>query len=494
MLDTMRKRQRSLLILITGVTIVAFAWWYNPGHAGRGGAGQLGKVNGRVVTVEDVQKLERNLQLAGNLGLRQLPGLLATGHTREEAAISFAWNTFILRDEAERLQIHPSVEQIATAEKQLPELQNSGQFDPAKYQAFVNETLKPNGLTAADLDEVMADNLRLQGILDLIKGGAQVPEAMFRENYEKAHAKMHLALVRLPRAEFEKSVEVSDQDIKKYYDEHKDQLKSPEQRQVEMAAFTLSEDQKKLDETKKNAALKTLAQQAETFVQPVLDHPGQFEQIAKDQNVKVQVTGPYSAANPDPLLKTDPALTRQADTLSSESPVSDVVQTANGFYVLKLKDVVPSKPLTLEEAKDQITSTLKSQRIQEAMETKAKELRTKILADLKAGKSFADAVAATGYKAEEPPPLSFQDPGQNNQLLLTLYYNQVDLEPGEMSKLLTEHGDGLLVYLEKRDPIDQSAYQADEKKMLPEANSQFTDMLFAEWLKVQQQRLGRPPV
>ncbi len=494
MLDTMRKRQRSLLILITGITIVAFAWWYNPGHAGRGGVGQLGKVDGRPVTVEDVQKLERNLQLAGGIGLRELPELLASGRTREEGAISFAWNTFILRDEADRLQIHPSAEQITDAEKRLPEFQQDGQFDPSKYQAFVDKTLKPNGLTAADLDEVVADDLRLRGILDLIKGGAQVPEAMLRENYEKAHAKMHLAVVRLPRADFEKAIQVSDQDIKKYYDEHRDQLKSPEQRRVEMAAFTLNSDQKKLDESKKNEVLKALAKQAETFVQPVLDHPGQFEQIAKDQNVKIQETGLYNATNPDPLLKTDPTLSRQADALSSESPVSDVVQTADGFYVLKLKDVVPSKPLTLDQAKGQIASILKNQRIQTAMETKAKELRAKILADLKTGKTFADAVAASGHKAEEPPPFSFQDAGQINQLLLTLYYNQVDLEPGQVSKLLTENGDGLLVYLEKRDPIDQNAYQADEKKMLPEANNQFADMLFAEWLKVQQQRVGRPPV
>jgi hypothetical protein len=494
MLDTIRKRQRSLLTLVTVITIVAFAWWYNPGHAGRAAMGQLGKVNGRVVTVQDVRKLERNLQVAGTVGLRELPALLASGRTRDEQAVSFAWNLLILRDEAQRLEIEPSDQQIKEAEMQLPEFQENGQFNPAKYQVFIDKTLKANGLTAADLDEVVSDNLRLQGILELIKGGAKVPDSMFRENYEKAAAKMHFAVVRLAKAEFEKGVQVSDEDIKKFFETHKDQLRSPEQRRVELVSFLLTDEQKKLDPEKKNAALKLLAEQAEAFVQPLLDHPDQFEQAAKTKNLPVRETGLFSTTSPDALLKSDQALLRQSTALTAEMPVSDVVQGEDGFYVLKLKEIDPSNPLTLDEAKGQIIETLKKERTQAAMEAKAEELREKMLADMKSGHSFVEAATAAGYKPEEPAPFSRQDPGENNPLFVTLYINQVDLEPGQISKLLHDRDDGLLVYLAKRDPVDENKFQEDKKKMGPAVSGQFADMMFEEWLKVQQQRAGRPPV
>jgi len=74
MLDAIRKRQRTLLTIITIVVIVAFAWFYNPStmHRSAGPGGAIGKLNGRTVTVGDIQKIERNIQLAFSLGLRDI--------------------------------------------------------------------------------------------------------------------------------------------------------------------------------------------------------------------------------------------------------------------------------------------------------------------------------------------------------------------------------------------------------------------------------------
>jgi PPIC-type PPIASE domain len=287
---------------------------------------------------------------------------------------------------------------------------------------------------------------------------------------------------------------VSDEDVKKYYDQHKAQLKSPEMRRIKLASFVLNDEQKKLDTEKKNAELKNLAGQAEAFAQAVLDHPDQLNAVAKDKNIQVQQTGLFAASSSDPLLKTDPALSPASASLRKDAPVSDVVQGENGFYVLELADSEPSKPLTLDEAKSQITTTLKAERTRAAMEAKAKQVREKIATEIKAGRSFAEAAAVPGYKAEQPAPFSLQDPGQNNSLSQVIYLNQLDLEPGEISKLVQDGNDGLLVYLEKKDPIDESKYQEDARRMAPIADGQFADMVFEEWLKVQQQRLGRPPV
>jgi peptidyl-prolyl cis-trans isomerase D len=199
MLDSIRKRQRTLLMLITIVVIVAFGWIYNPASmrhaAGPGGA--IGKLNGRTITVSDIQKVERSIQLILSLGMNDLLEQLTTdGRTRDDQFLSFAWNLLLLRDEAKRLQVEPTAEQIRDAEKSLPRFQTNGQFDPTKYQQFVDMALKPNGFSAADLDDVVADNLRLAGVSQLVKDSSPLPEAMFRQQYDRMNQKVSLAVIR----------------------------------------------------------------------------------------------------------------------------------------------------------------------------------------------------------------------------------------------------------------------------------------------------------
>src|ERR1700722_10231896 len=315
MLESIRKRQRSLLTIVTIVVIVAFAWFYNPATMRHGGGpgGAIGKLDGRTITVGDIQKIERSIQLAFTLGMHDLVEDLTTdGRTRDDQSLSYAWNLLLLRDEAKRLQIVPTADQIRNSEKGLPQFQTNNQFDPAKYQVFVDAALKPNGFTAADLDDVGADNLRYAGVSQLVNGSSPLPEAMFRQQYEVLNQKMSLALIRFNRSDFEASVQVTDAEIQKYYDQHKDTLLSPEKRKIELVSFLLNDDQKKLPDEQKVAAKKPLAEQADSFAQASLQNPSAFEQTAKEKGFQVIQTETFALEQPDKALAADPALAHEA--------------------------------------------------------------------------------------------------------------------------------------------------------------------------------------
>src|ERR1700730_5331254 len=401
MLDSIRKRQRTLLTIITIVVIVAFAWFYNPSSMRRGGGpgGSIGKLNGRTVTAGDVQKIERSIQLVFSLGMHDLVEDLTTeGRTRDDESLSYAWNLLLLRDEAKSLQIVPTADQIRNSEKALPQFQTNNQFDPAKYRVFVDGTLKPNGFTAADLDDVVADNLRYAGVSQLVNGSSPLPEAMFRQQYEQLNQKMSLAIIRFKRADFESAVQVTDAEIQKYYDQHKDILLSPERRKVELVSFLLTDDQKKLQDEQKISAKKPLAEQADSFAQAALQNPSSFEQLAKDKGFQTIQTEPFALDLPDKALSQDPALAHEAFDLSKENPISDVTEGTDGFYVMKLVDVVASRPLTLAEAKDRIVGAIQDEKAQAAIQAKAKEVREKIDAEMQKGTSFVQAAEMAGYK------------------------------------------------------------------------------------------------
>src|SRR5262245_28918780 len=237
MLESIRKRQRTLLMIITVIVIVAFAWWYNPGTmrhaAGPGGA--VGKLNGHTVTIGELQKIERTIPLIHAIGLDDfLSGMITDGRTRDDQFLSFAWNLLLLRDEARRLEIEPAAEQIRDAEKALPIFQTNNAFDPAKYQQFVDTMLRPNGLSPADLDDVVKDYTRFEGVTQLLKGSSQLPESMFRQQYELLNQQLSLAVIKFKKADFESTIQVSDDEVKKYYDQHKETILSPEKRKIQV--------------------------------------------------------------------------------------------------------------------------------------------------------------------------------------------------------------------------------------------------------------------
>ncbi|HEV3065437.1 MAG TPA: peptidyl-prolyl cis-trans isomerase [Chthoniobacterales bacterium] len=497
MLESIRKRQRTLLMLVTIVVIVAFGWIYNPASMRRaeGPGGAIGKLNGRTITIGDIQKVERSIQLIFSLGMNDLLEQLTTdGRTRDDQFLSFAWNLLLLRDEAKRLQVEPTAEQIRVAEKSLPRFQTNSQFDPTKYQQFVDAVLKPNGFSAADLDDIVADNLRLAGVSQLVKGSSPLPEAMFRQQYEQTNQRVSLAIIRFKRADFESSIQLSDDEIRKYYDQHKDMFQSPEKRKVELVSFLLNDEQKKLPEAQQVTAKKPLAEQADSFAQAVMQNPATFDQAAQEKGLQVQQTELFTQQQPDKAIAQEPALLREAFNLTIENPMSDVIEGKDGFYVMKLTKIEASQPLSLEEAKDKVVAVIKAEKVRNAIEAKAKEVREKIDAEMHSGADFVQAAEKAGYKPETPPAFAPADPGSNIEIVTIMAINSVDLAQGGTSKLLENADGGLIIHMLKKEPIDEQKYEEYKKAEYAQQNNRYETVAIREWLKLEQQRAGRPPI
>jgi len=496
MLNSIRKRQRSLLLIITIIIIVAFAWFYSPASRTQEGGpgGPIGKLNGRTITLSQVRSIAKNFHLAGALGMTDmLQQLVTDGSTQDLQTFSFAWNLLLLRDEANRLQIIPTPKQIKKAEKTLPQFQTNGKFDVTKYQQFV-DLIKSNGYRVTDIDDIVLDHLRFVGISHLVKESAPAPESMFRQQYKLGYQKMALGVIRFKRANFESSVQISDDEIKKYYDEHKNAFQSREKRQISLASFLLTEAQKKSPEDQQLIAKKALAEQSNTFAEAILQNPNIFDEVAKSKGIQLQQTGFFTATEPDKLIAQEPTLSHQAFILNKENPVSDVIEGAAGFYVMKLTETEPSRPLSLEEAKDQVITTLKNEKSEAALQTKAKEVREKISTDFKNSINFLKAAEAAGYKAETPDAFALADPGSNIDLATTLRINRTNLNVGQLSPILNDQNGGLLVYVIKKEPIDESKYKEFKKANFALFNEQFKDIAFHEWLKVQLKKSGQSTI
>jgi hypothetical protein len=487
MLNTLRKRQRTLLIIITVVTIITFIVFLNPSTRMRGGSqAAIGTINGRSISLEDVQKLSNVPELAYGLGLIDLVRRLMPGQnearTRDEESLGFAWNLLLLRDEAKALQVEPSDDEIRNAEKKLTVFQTDGHFDQEKYKKF---TLIANmrGLTPADIDNAVADNIRVQDVYRLVTAASPMPESMLRHDYELGQSKMNLAVLSFKAADYKENHDFPDAAVNSYYQDHSYRYELPEKRKIEFVAFTLNENQKKLADKEKQTVLKSLADNAETFQQDVSEHPNDFDNKAKEKDLTVEQTGMFTGDSPDPLIAKENGLVTAANNLSKEQPVTDVIQGADGFYVAKLADIDPAHAAPLADVRGQVVSAMK-----------ADAVHADILKEMKGGATFLDAAKKAGVTPETPPAFSLVDAGQQGAIAKLVSENNLELSPGDTSDVLSQGQDSVFVHLISREPIDEAKFAEYKKANSSAIEQYYGGLVFKEWLSVALQKAGGSPL
>jgi len=488
MVHLLRRFQQPLLIMITILVIISFVAFYNSARfMDRGSGDHVGSIYGMPVTVSQAQKIVRRFEVAEELRLNDLLQGLAI--TRNNAKDNFLWNTLVLWHESGVLGIEPTEDDIVSAIKDMPVFQTRGAYDSNVYNNYVLDALSRRGMSGGDLEDIIRDDLRVKKIRALLESTAPPSEAELREAFDGMYQKVDVSVIRLKIDDFLAAVKVTDDDVKKLYEERKKALNTDEARKVKYVAFILPTTDKPLAGPARAEALQNLQKAAEDFTIAMTEKDAKFDAIAAKAGVKVQEAPAYSRANPPAEFKEIPAVAAAAFTLSKIQPDSDALSTDRGYYVLQLEDIIPGRPLTFEEAKVDLADKLKHQRAQDAMNLKAAEIRDKIAAEVKAGKSFADAAqAASGGKPEAFPPFSAEDMqmGKFDEKpdAAAIMHAVASVDVGETSMLIPTGKGGVLIHLDQREPIDEVKFKAEKSGMVAEVGQIRATVLFQEWMKL----------
>ncbi len=494
MVNIIRRFQQPLMIAITVLVIIGFTFFYsNTRTLNTSGAERVATVYGRGVSVTQYQRGARKFELGRDLMLFELLQTLAEpARTMDEAQKNFAFNSIVLEHEAERLGIATTDEEAAAAIKAMPVFQTTGQFDPARYTQIVDGALTPRGFSPEQLEELVREDLLLKKLKALLGVSTAPAPAEVREAFERDNQKTVSSVVRLKLADFSKDTKVSDDDVKKAFEERKAVFNAPEKRKVKVAALTIETTDKPLAGKERVEALKKLADKAGDFAQAMIEKGATFDAVAKTLEVPVKETAEFSDEAPPAEFDGSPAVAQAASKLTKQEPTSDIIGTDKGYYVLQLSGVTPARPLTFEEAKDKLAENLKQERVTEALNLKGAEIRAKIDAEMKAGKSFADAASAAGAKAEPFPAFSRRDPKLNEPDGREVMMSTLDLSPGQLSTFLPTFDGGVLVYLEQRAPIDPAEFEKEKASTAANLSRGRREALFSEWLKARRKEAGVP--
>jgi peptidyl-prolyl cis-trans isomerase D len=495
------RRHRDWLMIVIAILAIPFIFYFvqRPDY-GAIGRDQFARIYDRNVSTLEAQQSARLLNLAQILGMSDFVGTMTAGAgmDQNQGAVQFIVNLLVLRHEAERLGVRPSTLEIADAVRKLPAFHGDSGFDINKFNDLVQNGLAPLGLAEEHIEQLVRDQISLSEIQKLLAAGVSLPKSELDENFQRGYDKLYVNVIRFRSTDFDKDVTISDEDVQKYYDAHKGELRTDEKRKVEFVQLTLNEEEKKLSGKARIEALQKLADRATDFTQALLEKGADFKQAAAKFQLPVHETGEFTAAEPDPQLKGDQQLVAAAFKLSVQEPHSDAVQVADGFYILNLTGKTEARQLALEEAKPKIVDALKKTRTRELMSTKGAEMVQQLREAKKSGQPPEAIMEKAGVKPEKLAAFSLIDEemekpegGEQKKQspeLLSIKDAVALLNPGDVTDFMPSGTDGLIAILEKREPLAE----ADEKKaaFAKRILDNKERIVVVEWLHDRQQAAG----
>lgn len=336
MLRAMRSAARYTWIFLAVAFVGGFLLYESSGLFGRApvtSTTAVATVNGEDILVTTWQQLSQQLEQQQTQSTGQSVSL-DERQALEDRAYNQLVDDALLRQELRRRAIGVSDDELVAAAKfspppqlmQDPELQTNGQFDLAKYQRFLaSPTAKQSGLLV-QLENLYRTEIPKQKLFEQVTAGIWPSDALLWMSYKDAHDSAQVTFAALrPTEQQIAAQQVSDNEIRAYYDTHKKELTRPGHAVVTYThiARTVS--------AADSAAVRAHA----VALRDRIMKGEKFEDIAKSESVDSTSAVRGGDLGRGPLGRFVPAFENAAKSLTV-GEVSQPVLTPFGYHLIRL--------------------------------------------------------------------------------------------------------------------------------------------------------------
>jgi peptidyl-prolyl cis-trans isomerase D len=334
-------------------------------------------------------------------------------------------NQRLLENEARADRLRVSDTQLAQFIAGLPPFQEDGKFSPEKYR----EVLAGQNMSPLMFEQRVRGELTMSPLQDPVVGGSIAAKTSVERYLALLDQKREVAVATVAAEPFEKSVKVSDADIKTFYDRNPTAFQTPEVAKIEYLLLTQDSiaAQIKIDPAEVKQAYDANAKQYTTNEERQASHiliavkPDATEAAKAAAKQKATEIVAKARANPDSfaeLAKTysqDPGSSAQGGDLGSFSrgamlkpfedavfsaKVGDIVgpvQTDFGYHVIKVTGIKPPHVQSFDEVKSRIEADLKRQKASQKFAAAADQFQNLVYEQ---ADSLAGAAKALDLKVE----------------------------------------------------------------------------------------------
>ncbi len=467
MLKILRRKAQSTVIqaLVIIIALVFVFWGVGSGFGNK--RNLMATVNKQEITLQDYQRAYENT--VENYRQRfqgSIPDGFLEGLGIKQQVLSQLIQGALLRQGAQAMGI--TVSDLATREKirQMAAFQKNGTFDLDLYKRVLSQNrLTPSGFEADIQNEMLAE-----AVIDSIKGFTDVGDSEINGRLQQRSEEIKLDYIAVSADSMKDKVEVDDEKLAKYFEEHRDSYRTKPRVKLKYIPFSLKDkaDTIAIDAAEVEALYKKNRQQynipekrrARHILFRVEDKTNELNkkvQRSKAEKIlalakkgddfaelaKKNSEGPTASRGGDLGFFARGMMDKsfeEAVFAMKPGEISDIVESSFGFHIIKLEEIKPAKIRTLEEVRDELEEQLRKQQARKALFAEANDVYESIIKAGSIDKYDTDGtrkVITTDYFADNsPPPDLPTDPA--------FLRSAFSLKKGELSSVI-ETGQGYAI-------------------------------------------------
>ena len=445
------------------------------------------KVNGEEILAQTVQNAvlqqrQRLLQMFGG----KLPPNFGDDSLKKQA-LEQSVNRVLLRQLAKENGYRASNQEVYDYVSEIPAFQKEGKFDAGAYErllvsqrrnkagfeAEVRESISNEQFSGAIFNSAFlpkSEAVRYKQLKDQVrsietytlkiddnKAGIDVSEDEIKAYYEsrpgqfKTAEKAKVSYILLKETDLQKAIDVDDDKLQAYYDENQDRYVTPEQRKV---AHILVKIKAAGAEAEKQAE-----QKAESLYEQIKSGAKTFEALASSQSDDEIAAKKAGEIGLIAMGDMGPAFEKTAFSLKA-SEVSKPVKTEAGYEIIKVISLTSSKQKTFDEVKTEIDKGYRQEQAQKLFNDNSDKLQTLAFENDSSLDEAADAIGAkvqtSGWiskNAAMPPTGKDQFVLENSPKVVSTAFSEEVLTSGKNSDLL-ELQPGIVAVIRLQDHKD----------------------------------------
>ena len=356
------------------------------------------KVNGEKIPLSEFYRYRENFRRQNP----QVGGLSPADAERLNIRIlNFMIDEKLLSQKARELGFRVSDQEINEFIKSLPAFQVDGKFiGKDQYEARIRQVFN---LNPGQFESILREELLARKMEGFIYETALITEEELYNVYLRENEKVNLYYIPFLSEEYVDSYTPSDEEVKKHFEANRDKYKTDELRSIRYITITAGdfENRVEISEEEINAYYNAYPEEfaneegatlpleearpeivsvlkaqrggalREDFIELLESEGGldkSIDEIAAENKIEtINESGQF--AEDDILQEIPPRITR----LAFEENIGGtlIVPVGSSIWVTEVKDIVPSKGKSIDEARDEVIANLKNEKAKEITREKA---------------------------------------------------------------------------------------------------------------------------
>ena len=236
MLDAIRQHTQGWLAkVILALITIPFALFGIDSYLNDAGSNvAVAKVNGDKISIQEysnaIDNVRNRLQAEG----QKVDTAMLESAELKQSVLDGLITRRLVNEEIHNANFKISDEQLSQHILGMPEFQQDGKFSEDLYQ----KTLAQNKLTATKFENDRRSELLTQQARDGLSMLVSIPKSVAEQTLKFTHQQRDVSVAEIKTAQFISHVKVTPEQVKAYYDLHKDKFKVPEQVKLEFALLS----------------------------------------------------------------------------------------------------------------------------------------------------------------------------------------------------------------------------------------------------------------